>query len=396
MLTSSTALSRLGAVPGAEQHARGYAHTLAEIRQQPDTWRATASAAVDSAERLHAFVERAGIGPGHGLVVLTGSGSSHYVGECLALPLQEALSVPVHAVPTGLILTNGDQIVPAGLECLTVSFARSGDSPESSAAVDLLLARRPGAHHLIITCNNRGRLASAHRHDPRVHVHALDPVTCDRSLVMTSSFTNMVLAGHVLGGRHASRYLEDAQRLAELGRTVIERSGDALEDLARAPFRSAAFLASGSRLGAARECSLKLLEMTEGHVRTLVESYLGVRHGPMSTIHEDTLVVCFLSSDPTTRAYEMDLLHELDRKELGARKLVLGEHVPAAIVGDLDTVVECPGAAAIGDDRVAIVDAVAGQLLAFFRCLHMGLKPDAPSTDGVINRVVEEFEIHKR
>ena len=51
-----------------------------------------------------------------------------------------------------------------------------------------------------------------------------------------------------------------------------------------------------------------MLEMNAGEVWTLAESYLGLRHGPMSAIRPDTLVVAFLSSDPLVRAYERDLL----------------------------------------------------------------------------------------
>ena len=88
--------------------------------------------------------------------------------------------------------------------------------------------------------------------------------------------------------------------------------------VAKEPFKRALFLGSGSRLAAARESALKMLEMTAGRVATMSETYLGVRHGPMSYIHEDTLVVCFLSSDPTLRLYEADMLREFDQKELGS------------------------------------------------------------------------------
>jgi tagatose-6-phosphate ketose/aldose isomerase len=138
-----------------------------------------------------------------------------------------------------------------------------------------------------------------------------------------------------------------------------------------------------------------MLEMTDGHVHVTAETYLGLRHGPMCAVHEDTLVVCFLSSDPITRAYEVDLIRELNRKQLGTRLLV-GEQVPGEILRSTDTGLECPGLAAIGDDFAAITDVVVGQLLALFRCLALGLRPDAPSTDNVINRVVEEFTIHAR
>jgi len=112
-------------------------------------------------------------------------------------------------------------------------------------------------------------------------------------------------------------------------------------------------------------------------------------------VHADTLVVCFLACDPVTRAYELDLIRELNRKGLGTR-LLIGDRVPADVVRDEDQVLECRGLARAGDDLATVTDAMAGQLLALFRCLAAGLRPDAPSTDNVISRVVEDFALYHR
>ena len=127
---------------------------------------------------------------------------------------------------------------------------------------------------------------------------------------------------------------------------------------------------------------------------TLSETYLGVRHGPMSFIHDDTLVVCFFSSDPLLRAYESDLLRELDRKRLGLAKVIVGEHIPAALLRAGDTAIECPGLREIGDENAPLLDVVVGQILAFFRCLAEGLRPDSPCESGIIDRVVQPFPLH--
>lgn len=405
-LALSSGLRRLRSAGAGEQRQRGYFHTLAEIGQQPETWRVTARALAADAPRLTAFLRTAGLAPGSGVVILTGSGSSHYVGDSLALPLQQALRVPVQTVASGSILTHFDQIVPGDQPCVTVSFARSGDSPESCAAVDLLLDRRPECRHLIITCNGRGRLATSYLDDPRVMHVVLDDRTCDRSLVMTSSFTNMVLAGRILASLDApDTYVATADALAAAAARLLAHDADRIAEAAARPFSSVVFLASAARAGAAREASLKLLEMTEGRVRTLAETFLGLRHGPMSTVHGDTLITGFLSSNPVARAYELDLLRELDRKRLGAGKLVAGSAVeefraafPSAEPARArDVFVEYADQNThVVDDALVLLDVLVAQLLAFFRCLEMGLKPDDPSSDGVINRVVGDFAIHRR
>jgi tagatose-6-phosphate ketose/aldose isomerase len=396
-LTGQGRIGELLARDPGEQESRGYAHTLREICQQPVTWIETATRVSEDTSVIDEALA-AGVGDGQGAIVLTGSGSSLYVGECLALQLQEQLRVPARAVSAGLLLTHPEGCLPPSGRFLVVSLGRSGDSPESRAVIDALIEARPQARHLAITCNRKGALATAYRGSPQVGVVVLDDKTNDRSLVMTSAFTNLVLAGRALAmTKRADAYRARAEQTARAGADVLWRLGDALAEVAESPFSSAVYLASGCRLGSARESALKMLEMNAGRWFALAESYLGLRHGPMSAVHHDTLVVAFLSTDPLARAYEIDLLRELDRKGLGARKVVVGAGVPAEVAsrqGDL--IVDCGGAAPLADEDLTLVDAVVGQLLAFFRCLHAGLRSDFPSDQGIINRVVQTFAIHKR
>jgi tagatose-6-phosphate ketose/aldose isomerase len=153
----------------------------------------------------------------------------------------------------------------------------------------------------------------------------------------------------------------------------------------------------GGGIASAREAALKMLEMNAGEVFTFAESYLGLRHGPMSAIRPDTLVVAFLSSDPLVRAYERDVLTELDHKGLGSGRVVVGSGVPAGIVASPDPLVLDGNACApCADEDLTLLDALVGQLLAFFRCLAGERRPDSPSEDSVITRVVSGFEIHRR
>jgi tagatose-6-phosphate ketose/aldose isomerase len=215
---------------------------------------------------------------------------------------------------------------------------------------------------------------------------------------MTSSFTSLVLAGLVLGVLDAlDAYEARARALSQVATHVLVDRSDALASVARSGFGSAIYLASGYRLGAAREAALKMMEMNAGKVATLAESFLGLRHGPMSVVQEDTLVVAFLSSEAVARSYELDLLRELRRKGIGGRRVIVGAGIPSEVqTGPDDVVVDVGVDAALGDEDLSLIDVVVGQLLAFFHCLDSGFRPDSPSDDGVITRVVSDFEIHRR
>ncbi len=392
---SQPAVQELLAADPAGQKERGYYHTLREIAQQPLTWPETAEIALRSRAAVGAWLEPGGDVWKPGSVVLTGSGSSLFVGECLRLPLERMLRIPAQAVAAGDLLMFGPEAVAAAAPPLVVSFARSGDSPESAGAMDVLLEAMPEARHLVITCNREGRLAREYPDGEKVQAIVLADRTCDRSLVMTSSFTNMALAGLLLGSiGEPECYQERLAALASAARHVLLEHTGGLAEAARREFRSAVYLGDGGMFGSARESALKMLEMTDGRVRAFPETYLGLRHGPMAAVHKDTMVVCFLASDARIRAYEADLIDELNRKGLGAFKVVVGEEIPKELLRAGDVAVECPGLARLGDDWTPVIYVLAGQLLGLFRCLAEGLKPDSPSADGVINRVVATFRIH--
>ena len=372
-----------------EQKRRGYVHTLPEILEQPSTWTKTSEQMVQLASSLAPSVN------GIRNLILTGSGSSEYAGCCARFFLQNQLGVNTIAIGGGVLLTNGIHALAPERPGLVISLARSGDSPESVGAVSLLLELDPGLRHLVLTCNKDGKLATDFRGDSRVQIVALDESTNDQSLVMTSSFTNLVVAALSLGFLDSTeQYRSHCRQLSAIVTQVLLDYFGTLNHSARSNFRRAVFLGTGSRLGAAREAALKMLEMTAGKISAMPETYLGLRHGPMSYVDDHTLVVCFLSSNPTARAYECDLLRELDQKTLGLLKLIVGEDVPADVLREQDIVINCPGLSNLGDDWAAVIDVVVGQLLGFFRSLHEGLRPDSPSESGVINRVVQSFKLH--
>ncbi len=372
-----------------EQQRLGYFHTLREICQQPSTWIRTGELMAQSALDLRGIVE------GISSLTLSGSGSSEFAGDCVRMVLQKELGVDAQAIAGGTLLTHDSHALPLGRPGLMVSLARSGDSPESVGALALMLKIEPNIGHLVLTCNQQGSLANTFRKDSRVTVIILDDCTNDRSLVMTSSFTNLVLAARFLGLLNdPGRYLSICAGLGRSATALLQEHFDALAQLGKMPFRRALFLGSGPRFAAAREAALKMLEMTAGRVTTSCETYLGLRHGPMSAVHEDTLVVGFLSSEPRLRAYESDVLRELAQKQLGLLRLIVGEKVPQELIGAKDLAIPYQGAKNLGDDNLPVLDVIVGQLLAFSRCLAEGLRPDSPSATGVIRRVVQSFTLH--
>jgi D-galactosamine 6-phosphate deaminase/isomerase len=345
----------------------------AEIFQQPELWPTTLARVKDQPAPWPLGT----LSP-----LVTGAGSSAYAATAIALAWPGA-----RAVPTTDLLVDARRDPPAGFgeDGLVVSIARSGDSPESVGVVELLRELRPHSRHVAITCNADGRLARA----PGVHAILLDPRTNDRSLAVTSSFSNTVLAGLAL--RHFDRLAAALPSICERVNAELPSLDAAAAAIARTPFARVAVLAPPALFGGAREAALKILEMSDGQIMSMPETVLGIRHGPLTFLRDDALVVLIASTDPLQRRYEEDLLRELRAKALG--RIVVVTPVPlAAGLADESVPASAPD---LPDALRTPFEIVFPQLLALHLGLRMGVDPDEPSPRGVINRVVQGVRVHE-
>lgn len=267
---------------------------------------------------------------------------------------------------------------------LMVSFGRSGNSPESIAAVDLADARL-SVHHLVITCNAEGALAQ--RAGPHGHVVLLPEETHDRAFAMTSSFSAMMLAAlSIFTGVDTMDARVEAIATA-VANTLTQADGIAV-DLAAQDFERVVYLGSGVFQGLAREAALKLLELTDGAIPTAFDSALGFRHGPKTIVTARTLVVVFVSNDPLTRLYDLDILAELRADgRCGAIFAISAQD------GGGDTLL-VEGASAFIEPDLLFPYIVPAQLFGLHCSLRQGRTPDRPNASGTVNRVVQGVRIH--
>ena len=390
-------LSRLLALSDSERVERGLVHTPREIRQQPSTWRRTYEKFSEVAGGVGDLLARVGLTEGGGVrasVYLVGAGTSDYVGRALTSLLRREWGCEAQAVPSTDLLTDLDDYVIHGRPYLWVSFSRSGDSPEGVAVIEAALERHPTVHHLIVTCNGGGRMAREFGGHENVLLLVLDDAVNDRGLAMTSSFSNMVVAGQCLAHvRDLAPYGRVVEELAARGEEFLGAAADAAAALAAERFRKFCFLGTGSLRAVAVESALKVLELTAGRVYTWSESFLGVRHGPLSAVDGETLVVGFLSGDGRRGAYELDLLREVKGKGLAGRIVAVGPG-PGPRSGEVDASLPLGLAGGFDDLYRPPLDVIFGQLLGLFSSLGQGLKPDTPSPKGAISRVVAGVQIH--
>lgn len=375
-------------LPVAELEARGAAWTSREIAQQPDVWAEVGSLVARERAALDAFLQPLAAHPAL-RVILTGAGTSGYIGDCLAPALSTRLHRRVEAIATTDLLSGPARLFPSDGPTLLVSFARSGNSPESVAAVELaeqLLAGR--VFHLVITCNAEGALAARARREPNARLLLMPEAAHDRGFAMTSSFSAMFLAGALAFQLVA----DDApRRLATAAAGLMPGATALAGQLVARDFERVVYLGSNELRGVASESALKLLELTDGRVVAVSDSSLGFRHGPKTILNARTLVVLMLSNGHYARAYDLDLLRELEREGRAGGLLAIGGRPDG--VGAVEALV-IPGMQHATDIELAPLCVLFAQAFGLLQSLALGLTPDRPDPAGTVNRVVQGVTIH--
>ncbi|RSM47003.1 SIS domain-containing protein [Amycolatopsis balhimycina DSM 5908] len=361
----------------------GDSWTAREIEQQPATWIRVAEAVRRARPEIGKLIGLSGW-----RIVLTGAGTSAFVGEVVARDLARHLGRPVEAIATTEIVADPGAVVVDDRPILLVSFARSGNSPESVAAADLLQRLAPELRHLVITCDPGGRLARRWSGAGNAVVVNLPDEVNDRGFAMTSSFTGMALAALLAFGVDV-----DVDALARAGSAVLDGAAEHAPAISGAKPARLVFLGSGPLRGLAREAALKCLELTRGEVVGLADSALGFRHGPKSVLDERTIAVVFLSIDPHARRYDVDIARELVQS-LGEERVVVVGGDDAGEVGGarIWPVPSPPGVPVAG---YALLVVIAAQTTALACSLALGVTPDNPFPEGEVNRVVQGVVIHE-
>ncbi|WP_036769512.1 AgaS family sugar isomerase [Photorhabdus australis] len=365
-----------------EHHAL---YTAREIHQQPELWRQLYQNLQREKALWQPFLAPLLSDP-ELQIVLCGAGSSAFVGRALAPWLREQCGLNVVAYSTTDIVPSPLQYLDPTRSTLLISYGRSGNSPESVAAVQLADQLLPRCYHLMLTCNPDGALARYA--EGRSHVCSLNmpQSSHDQSFAMTSSFSCMTLATVLLLGPLT---LEQSRAPLMAMAVLCEREWKQWQiqtkQLARSGFKRMMCLGSSCFTGVAEEGALKMLELTAGYIATRYDSSMGVRHGPKFMIEQDTLVVMMLSADQYRRCYDLDLWHELNHDRLACQIVAL-----SGTQGKGFTVINSEQ----DDIWLLFPYLMFLQMLAFETSLALGITPDNPCPTGEVNRVVKGVEIY--
>lgn len=369
--------------------------TATEIHQQPDTWEKTIAQIGSMKDEIRTFLSKVLDQPDYD-IILTGAGTSEFVGNALYSYLNRSLNYKVKSYASTDLTPTPENFVSAHKPTLLISFGRSGDSPESIGAIQSVEAVNDQVYHLFITCNKDGALSRrAAEEGDRCLAIDLTPETLDQSFAMTSSFSNMYLA--CLLCFSLDHFDETAALMREVissARTLLDENyGQMLKVDEGFAYSRIVYLGTNCLKGIAQESALKMLELNSGKIVTMYDTPMGFRHGPKSIVNDETLTVVYLSDGAYQRQYETDLIREMAGQRKG-NKIMVVCNTPCKEAEELADYYYCFNTSAKDNVFLGLDYVVCAQLIALFRSLQNKNTPDNPCPTGEVNRVVKGVTLY--
>ena len=369
-------------------------YTANEIYQQPELWKETLNIVENNKEAINKFLEK-NLNKDNVRIILTGAGTSAYVGDTIYLYLAKKLGKRVEAIATTDFVSNPDEYIDENANTLLVSYARSGNSPESVGTYDLFEKKVKNLAHIVVTCNKEGELAKKSQEKEGNLVLIMPEKSNDKSFAMTSSFTCMTLATLLLFDiANLEKNKKIVEELATKGQASLDnqwKDAKAISDLGA---ERIVYVGSGALKGLCHEMALKNLELTSGKQVTVCESILGFRHGPKSIINNNTLVIFLCSTNYYTALYDYDLIKEVYNDE-GTQKVAVLSYFDRENLKEISHKYITANGSKLDDTFIAFNYIIFGQMISFFNSLRLGISPDNPRPDGTVNRVVQGVIIHE-
>ncbi|WP_308749563.1 SIS domain-containing protein [uncultured Anaerococcus sp.] len=364
---------------------RDFKNTYTEIFAQADTWEEVYGLYEERKADIEKFLANFDKDT---KVIFTGAGTSEYVGNIAQDYLKTHGDFDFESIATTDLVSAPYLHFKKDQKTLLVSFARSGNSPESLAAVKLGEQIVDDFYNLPITCAHDGKLAVNLKDDPNSYVFLNPAITNDKGFAMTNSFSSMLLASLLIFDTSLENKKDLVEKLASIARETYARAEE-IENLVNFDFERVAYLGSGPLGKLTKEARLKILELTAGEVVTIFDSSMGFRHGPKSFINDKTLVVSFVSSNDYTRKYDLDVLDEIKADGIAPKIIaVTNEDVDR----DYQFILKSEG---VRDAYLAVAYIVIAQLISLITSLRVGNTPDNPSKSHTVNRVVKGVTIHE-
>ena len=367
--------------------------TACEIANQPATWRKLADYLEANKEEITSFMARIGDIPNL-RIMLTGAGSSAFIGESMSMLLANELGLASEAVHSTDIVA-APKATLLNVPTALISYSRSGESPESVGVLQYAGKRIDELFNIVFVCKDNSSVANTAKGLSDTLVLNMPPESCDLGFAMTASVSCMALATWcVFDYKNLSEKIAKIRQIADIAESEMDRLDQAALEIAQWTFDRIIYIGSGTLKGLAHEASIKMMELTAGVVHSGWDAPTGFRHGPKSVINDTTVTVHLLSTEQFTRRYDDCLAREVMGERKGNKVICVSPSFEECRGADAEVLYPDNGVAC-GEIYSYIMGLIFVQLLAMEKAIIQGNNVDSPSAGGEVNRVVKGVEVYE-
>lgn len=332
--------------------------TYNEIYKQPESFEAINN----TLEDIYGVLDKA-FAEDYDELIFTGCGTSLYLAQAAAHAFSSYNAIPSKAVCCSELYYFPETFVK-NRKVLVLPITRKSYTTEVRMAIDKVRSY-PGVKSLAITCDQDSALYN--------DFMILSPDTAEDSVIMTRSFTSMVYLAAVMA-MYAGGKKDEIAAMAGYGdsaRDALKKMDDLAKSIITEHEELNLFitLGQGINYGVANECMNKMKEM--GLSNSEAYFSLEYRHGPMSLVDKNTLII-FLSHSETVKE-DAKLLAQM--KEYGAVTVAIG-NTSSADLKDADYCLDLPYG--YNDTQNAAIIGFIGQFIGYYIAEKKGIDADSP------------------
>lgn len=325
-------------------------YTRQEIEDQPGVWENL----INNPPRLEEILDKDN-------VIFFGSGTSHYLALSAASFTQHYTGIVSRGLPSQEIAFFPEATMP-DRDTLYVGISRSGETSEVVIATETIRERGKGNIIGITTEIDKPLARLAKR-------SIVIGEAKEKSVVMTKSFTSMLLAIQlgVLSTVNPSAIDTMKDEFSRSSRKILTIAEAWAKGEAKNNYKEIIFLGSGPLYGIACESALKVREMSAS-TATAFHS-LEFRHGPKASLTKDSFVVILISD--SAREEELKIAKEIE--DVGSKCTIIGYDLPLSLSEFLRMILYMPFS----------------QYLGYYKALEKGINSDTPINLTRVVRIEE-------
>ncbi|ALD66917.1 SIS domain-containing protein [Spiroplasma cantharicola] len=327
-------------------------------------------------------------------IIFSGAGTSEFIGQALA-PYFYKKGLNVFSIATTDIVANPLNFLKKEEKTVIISFARSGNSPESIATFNIANKLIDQVYHLIITCNKDGQLVKLASTNKNTQIFLLPNEANDKGFAMTSSYSGMTFSAFlILDLLLKNNNKSSIEKLCNDFDKSLKLIEENIEKIELQENDRVVYLGSSEFKGFSNEASLKLLELTQGKIPCFYNGVLAFRHGPKSILNKNTTVIIFMSKDNYSRKYEIDLLKEIALEKV-VKNLVVLDNTECSEVKKYASIYLNFENQNLNEIFIGLNYILFAQILSLITSIKLNINPDNPCPSGEVNRVVKGVIIHE-